>query len=359
MGFGGDSDDDAVMMDALARHLASKRPDIANLAIEGFEAPSATGFSSETRLFDLVGTRAGAAVREALVFRCAPRGFQVFPSYDMARQARVLRALAPTPVPVPRVELLELDPDVLGAPFYLMGKIEGRIPSDNPPMHAEGFLTELTREDRRALHDSGFDAMCEVHRLDPRALDLMDLPGGAVASSLQAQLDEYDAYFTWGLERARYPLIETAQAYLREHPPRGPEPLALCWGDSRLANQIFDGNRCVALLDWEMVRLGHPIQDLAWWIASDRCFTEGLEIERLDGFPSRAEMSARWQERTGFSTEQLAYYEVLALMRFGIQLARVVLYMKQIELLDADSDFDCDNFASITLERALAAAPRL
>jgi aminoglycoside phosphotransferase (APT) family kinase protein len=353
MGFGGDTDDSA-MIAALARHLASLRPELGSVAIEGFEAPSSTGFSSETRIFDLVATGGERPVRDSLVLRCAPRGFQVFPSYDIGRQARVLRALERTPVPVPRVTLVELDASVLGAPFYLMEKVDGRVPPDNPPMHADSFLVELSPAERRALHDSGFDAMCLVHGLDVAALDLPELPGSS-GSSLAAQLDEYDAYFAWGLDRARYPLIAEALAYLRAHAPRGPEPRALCWGDSRLANQIFDGTRCAALLDWEMVRLGDPVQDLAWWIASDVCFTDGLEIERLAGFPSRDEMAARWRERTGLSTDNLAYYEVLALMRFSIQLARVVLHMKELEMIGASDDFDRDNFASQTLARALAA----
>jgi len=357
MGFdSGTDDDDTATRASLARHLASVRPDLADVTIEGFEAPSSTGFSSETRLFDLVANRAGAPVRERLVLRSAPRGFQVFPSYDIGRQARLLRALAPTPVPVPRVTLVELDPAAIGAPFYLMEQVEGEVPSDNPPMHAEGFLTALSPAERRALHDSGFDGMCAVHAVDLAALDV-DLPGRGAASPLDAQLDEYDAYFAWGLERARYPLIAEALGYLRQRRPPRDEPVALCWGDSRLANQIFDGTRCAALLDWEMARAGDPVQDLAWWIASDRCFTEGLEIERLAGFPSRAEMITRWQERTGYTAEHFAYYEVLALTRFAIQLARVVLHMKELEVIDRDNDFDRDNFASIILARALVAAP--
>src|SRR5215213_11834875 len=75
MGFGGASEeDDAQTIDVLTRHLASRRPDIEGLAIDGFESPSATGFSSETRLFDLVGSRDGAPVRDHLVLRYAPRG---------------------------------------------------------------------------------------------------------------------------------------------------------------------------------------------------------------------------------------------------------------------------------------------
>ena len=169
---------------------------------------------------------------------------------------------------------------------------------------------------------------------------------------LDQQLDYYQGYFRWGMEASRHPDIVRALEYLEASKP-AKQPIALCWGDSRLANQIFDGLECVAVLDWEMVRLGDPVQDLAWWIASDRCFTEGLEIERLPGFPTPAETIAQWQEITGFDASNFDYYTILALTRFSMQMARVGQYMKKIEIIDEENEFDAENLASITLRRAL------
>src|SRR6266542_1372452 len=118
------------------------------------------------------------------------------------------------------------------------------------------------------------------------------------ATPLAQQLRYWDEFFSWGLERARYPLLEAALAYLRREKP-GDEPVGLCWGDARLGNQVFDGGRCVAVLDWEMASLGNPVSDLAWWIALDRCFSEGVGAERLAGFPERAATIARWEALTG------------------------------------------------------------
>ena len=151
----------------------------------------------------------------------------------------------------------------------------------------------------------------------------------------------------------RHPDIAQALDYLEANKPEENQT-ALCWGDSRLANEIFDGLECAAVLDWEMARIGDPVQDLAWWLASDRCFSEGLELERLPGIPSHEETVARWKEATGLDTSNLAYYSILALARFSMNMARIAQYMKKIEIIDEENEFDYENLASITLRRALS-----
>jgi aminoglycoside phosphotransferase (APT) family kinase protein len=234
-----------------------------------------------------------------------------------------------------------------------MERVEGRIPTDNPPMHDEGWIAEdLSEGERKALWWSGFEAMCSVHGVSWQGRFEFLLEPERGATPLDQQLDYYQSYFRWGMEPSRHPDIVEALDYLERNKP-STQPIALCWGDSRLANQIFDGLTCVALLDWEMARLGDPVQDLAWWLASDRCFTEGLEIERLPGFPSEAETIARWQTLTGFDASRFDYYTVLALTRFSMQMARIAQYMKKIEIIDQENEFDAENLASITLRRAL------
>jgi aminoglycoside phosphotransferase (APT) family kinase protein len=103
-----------------------------------------------------------------------------------------------------------------------------------------------------------------------------------------------------------------------------------------------------------MVRIGDPVQDLAWWLASDRCFTEGLELERLPGIPSHEQTIARWAESTGLGVSNLGYYSILALTRFSMQMARIGQHMKRLEIIDKDNEFDYENLASITLRRALS-----
>jgi aminoglycoside phosphotransferase (APT) family kinase protein len=326
-----------------------------DMRIEDLDAPLSTGFSSDTLLFDLVYDKDGAEHREGLVARLEPEEFVIFPSYDVAAQARILQRLESTSVPVPLVRWLETDPSVMGVPFYVMTRIEGRIPTDNPPMHDEGWIAEeLSEAEREAIWWSGLEAMCKVHRVDWQALgfDFLAEPTRG-ETALDQQLDYWREYFRWGMPAERHPDIARALEYLDSNQPKN-QPVALCWGDSRLANQIFDGVQCVAVLDWEMARLGDPVQDLAWWLASDRCFSEGLELERLPGFPGKDETIARWEHWTGRTAENFEYYTILALTRFSMNMARVGQYMKKIEIIDEDNEFDYENLASITLRRALS-----
>ncbi len=338
----------------LAGWLRGRLPGAERVELSPLAGPANTGFSSDTLLFDCTWTACGAPRREHLVARLEPRGFNVFPRYDVAVQFRVMERLAATDVPVPAMRWLEQDAAVLGAPFYVMDRVEGVVPSDSPPYHAGGWVAELGPEERERLWWSGLEAMARIHRLDWRALGFgfLDEPQRG-ATPLAQQLHFYDEYFAWAVEDpARYPRIRRALAWLRERAPRD-EPVALCWGDSRLSNQIFRGLECVAVIDWEMVRLGNPLQDVAWWLAIDRCLSEGIGLARLPGLPGAEASAARWAAWTGLSTAALPYYEVLGLAKFSVILARVGLQMKHYGVMPPDASFDVDNLASQTLERVL------
>lgn len=340
----------------LCAWLGGKLNGARDLQISELKGPSETGFSSDTLMFDADWTDGGGSHCERLVARIKPTGLTVFPRYDMGEQYRVMKILGTrTDVPVPRMRWLEEDEGPLGVPFYVMDRVDGRVPTDNPPYHAGGWVPELSPEEREALWWSGFEAMARVHRLDWRALGFgfLDKPERG-ATPLEQQLHEYDEYFSWGMDRSRHPLIERAQRWLHAHKPAD-EPVALCWGDSRPGNQIFNGTKCVAVIDWEMVRLGDPVQDLAWWIALDRCFSEGIGIERLAGFPDRQATIARWEELVGREARHVAYYEVLGFYKFSAIMARVMQILKRYDIFPVDSDMDVNNLASVTLARELDA----
>jgi aminoglycoside phosphotransferase (APT) family kinase protein len=336
--------------------LATQLPSAHDLQITELRGPSETGFSSDTLMFDADWISNGtdhARHRARLVARLKPMGFTVFPTYDVAMQYRVMKALDDTDVPVPRMRWLEEDPSVLGVPFYVMERVDGRVPSDNPPYHTGGWVPELAPAERTELWWSGFDAMARVHRLDWRSLgfDFLAKPERG-ASPLVQQLHEYDEFVDWGMDRRRHPLIERAQGWLHAHQPAD-EAVGLCWGDSRLGNQIFNGTQCVAVIDWEMARLGDPVQDLAWWLALDRCFSEGLSVERLPGLPDRHATIARWEKLVGREARHFAYYEVLGLYKFAAIMSRVIQQMKYYEVFPADSDMDVNNLATGPLATTL------
>lgn len=335
--------------------LRALHPRAAKLELSELSGPSDTGFSSDTLLFDARIEEEGRERVERLVARLEPRGFNIFPRYDVAAQFRILEILgAQSDVPVPRARWLETDPAVLGTAFYVMDRVEGVVPTDTPPMHVGGWVRELAPAQQERLWWSGIEVLCRIHRLDPFALglDFLDEPARG-PDPLAQELDVYERMVAWGLpEPGRYPLVQRAFAWLRARKPEG-EPVGLCWGDSRLANMIFRDLECAAVLDWEMARLGNPLLDLAWWITSDRCFSEGIGAPRLAGFPSPQATVERWCERTGRSAEHLGYYEVLALTRFAVIMARIGLQMKHYGILPEDAEMDVDNLASQTLARVL------
>ncbi len=337
---------------ALAKWLGEKLG--APVALSELTGPSDTGFSSDTLLFDAT---VGGDRTEQLVARLEPQGFNVFPEYDVAVQYRVMETLAGTDVPVPRMRWLESDPSVLGAAFYVMDRVDGQVPSDSPPYHLAGLVFEMEPEARTALWWSGLEAMARIHRLDWRVLgfDFLDEPERG-PDPLAQQLDYYHGFFQWAVnDPDRYPLIQRALAWLSANAPKD-EPVALCWGDSRISNQMFRDGACVAVIDWEMVRLGNPLQDVVWMSAIDRCLSEGIGVARLPGLPDRAATLARWSELTGFATEAADYYEVLALLKFSVIMARLGLQMKHYGVLPEDADMDRENLATTLLGPALEAA---
>ena len=325
----------------LAPWLARRMPQARDLAITSMAPPAATGFSNDTLLFDLEWTEDGRARRAGMVVRIEPRGFTVFPAYDVGQQFHIMQRLGEaTDVPVPPMFWLEDRTDVLGAPFFVMGRVEGRVPPDNPPYHAAGWMTGIAPAARAALWWDGLEVLARIHRLDWRRLGFDFLAHGT--PGLDAQLDYYARYLAWAAGGRPQPVIEAGLAWLRRHRPAG-EPLGLCWGDARIGNMIFAGERCRAVLDWEMATLGNPEQDLAWWLFLDRHHSEGIGIERLAGLPGREETVARYEELIDRRVRHLDYYEVFAAFRFAVIMCRLWQLLVEYGAVPAAADPQASN----------------
>lgn len=334
--------------------LAARIPG-ADVAITSLAPPANTGFSSDTLILDVAWREDGRTREEGLVIRIEPRECTVFPEYDIAQQFRVIQALArDTDVPVPPVRWLETDATLLGAPFFVMTKVDGRVPPDNPPYHVTGWMTEVEPAERTALWWDGLQVLARIHRLDWRALGFDFL--AAQTPGLEAQLRYYDRYLAWAARGRPQPVAEAARAWLERHKPRE-EPLGLCWGDARIGNMIFDRGRCRAVLDWEMVTLGNPEQDLAWWLFLDRHHSEGIGVDRLAGLPGRAETVARYEELVGRRVEHLEYYEMFAGFRFAVIMCRIIQMMITFGALPADSDMETNNIVTQLLAKMLGLPP--
>jgi len=147
----------------LRRWLAGRMPDGASPEISELTSPSATGMSSETLLFDARWLEGGEKRVGSFVARIEPDGADcpVFPVYDLKAQFELLKLVGErTRVPVPGVRWLELDPSYLGAPFFVMDQVEGRVPPDVMPYTFGSWLSEGTPEERRQLQDSSVGVLC-------------------------------------------------------------------------------------------------------------------------------------------------------------------------------------------------------
>jgi aminoglycoside phosphotransferase (APT) family kinase protein len=337
----------------LARWLAGRMPHAREIDILSLGGPEETGFSSDTLLFDFTWTENGARRVEPVVVRLEPSGFPVFPSYEIAWQYKLMGGLGRVGVPTPRMLWLEEDTVHLGARFYVMARVEGRIPPDRPPYHMDGWLLQATPSERAALWRSGVEAMARVHAADWRALGFgfLDRPEFG-KTGIDQQLGYYERYLSWALGADRHPVCEHAIEWLRTHQP-AEEPLRLCWGDARIGNMIFRDGRCVAVLDWEMATLGNPEQDFAWAFFLDRHHSEGVGVPRLEGFPSREATLARYEEKSGLKVEHLHYYEVFAAVRFGVIMMRIGQQLNHYGLIPDESDFEVNNIVTRLLAKLL------
>jgi aminoglycoside phosphotransferase (APT) family kinase protein len=350
-----DQRDVEVSRTALTHWLAGKLEGAEDVCLPEFATPSsATGFSSETLLFTVTWTADGRPQRRDLVARVAPIAFQIFPEPRFPEQYRLMRLLADeTEIPVPPVHWYEPDASILGAPFFVMDRIDGQVPSDVPPYHADGWLTTASPAERGRIWWNGLDMLARIHRLDVDALGLrfLDSPEWG-RTGIDQQLGYYDSYLTWANPGSN-PVAEAALAWLRENQPEETGPPALLWGDARIGNIIFSAGVPQAVLDWEMATLGQPEEDLAWFLYLDRHHSEGIGAERLEGFPSTVETVEAYERLLGRPMRNLRYYEVFAGFRFAVAMARIGQLLIHYGMVPPDSDFPVNNTATSLLATVL------
>jgi aminoglycoside phosphotransferase (APT) family kinase protein len=336
--------------------LGTKLPNATEIEVSNLAAPSSSGFSNETLLFDLSWKEGGQIHEEALVVRIQPTGFQIFPAYDLGLQFKTMKLLAATDVPVPKMVWLEEENrDLFDASFYVMGQVHGRVPADNPPYHQAGWLTEATPEERAEIWLGSFEAMAKIHRLDHRAVGFgfLDAPERG-ATALDQRIAEFEDYLAWAARGKPQPTTEAALGWLKENRPKD-EPTGLVWGDARMGNIIFDGTTPAAVIDWEMVCTGSPEMDVAWAIFLDRHHSEGINTPRLPGFPSYDETLAHYEKHSGHTVKHLHYYEVFAGFRFAVIMIRIAQQVVEYGLMDAEAGaaFEFNNTVTRLLAKLL------
>jgi len=302
---------------ALARWLGD-RTGASDVEVGELSIPGLSGFSNETLIFDARWD----GVVHPLVIRVEPTGHTVFPATAFDAQVKVMQALgAEGSVPVPEVLWFEQGSEVLGARFLCMARVEGDVPADSPGYHGEGWMVALDHAGQRRVWESGIDTMAAIHRLDRAAIGLEWIAD--VSPTEQLELDH--AYRTFACGDTPYPVVDLAFELLEADMPPASDRPALCWGDSRIGNMIFGADqRVAAVLDWEMVTAGDPVQDLAWYLLLDHHHTMAFGVPRLPGLPERPESIARWEAASGHSAAHLEWYELLGATRYASIMVRVM-----------------------------------
>jgi aminoglycoside phosphotransferase (APT) family kinase protein len=313
--------------------------------IISLETPEFSGFSSEMLMLDV--RHDGGT--DSYAVRVAPLHYQVFPELRFAEQYRLLRVLREkTDIPVPPVLWYEQDLAVLGAPFFVMPRIDGRVPTDMPPYHAGGWVAEESDPaERAAMWWLALDILGRIHALDAAALNLrfVDQPHWG-RMGLDQRLGYYEHYINWAWPGPK-PTAQRALAWLRAHQPLESGPPVLLWGDARIGNIIYaPGGTPMAVLDWEAATFGQPEEDLAWFLFLDRHHSEGVYVPRLDGFPSPEATIDRYASLIGRPLRHMDYYEVLSGFKFTVIMSRIGNAMIEWEWLDGDADFPYNNNCS-------------
>lgn len=229
------------------------------------------------------------------VLRKKPPGQLLASAHQVDREYRVMKALEHTGVPVPRMRHLCQDDSVIGTAFYVMDFLDGRIFRD-------ATLPGLTPKDRAAVYDELNATLAKLHKVDYLAVGLEGFgrPGGYFERQVARWIKQYR-----GAESEHIPAMEEL---IEELPKRIPpdDSVAIAHGDYRLENTMFHPTepRLIAVLDWELCTIGHPLADIAYngflWHSTNPGWGSLVGVDfAATGIPSEAEYREAYCRRTG------------------------------------------------------------
>ena len=232
-------------------------------------------------------------------------------------------------VPVPEVYGLETDMAVLGQPFFFMERMQGQVPSDQPPFHNAGWVTEASPAARDAMWRDAVAVLARVHRVATADVRFLERPKLG-RSGLEQEFNHALDYAEEALGGDRHRVIEHGRDWLRAHFPTDPAT-AFAWGDARPQNLMFRDGKVVALFDWDMASLAGPETDLAWWTQMDLSGTVSRDVPRLKGWGSPTETIALWEQLSGRRLRDMHWHFAFAAFRGA------VIVMRLAKMLDAKS----------------------
>ena len=287
--------------------------------LEAFVKGAVAGLQGKMRLERIGGGQSNPTYfvsfdNRALVLRKQPPANLLPSAHAVDREYRVMQALASTDVPVPAMLLYHAERDVVGTPFYLMERLQGRV----FPHYA---LPGMEPSERRAIYFAMAQVMARLHKVDWAAIGLADY--GRPGSYFTRQLARWSRQ--WQSARTREnPDVERLIAWLGQNIPDESET-TISHGDFRLGNLMFHPTepRVVGVLDWELSTLGHPLADVAFnciayhTLPAEYGGIRGLDLAQL-GIPAQDEYLAQYYRHSGRKDGVTAFHFAFALFRLAV-----------------------------------------
>jgi aminoglycoside phosphotransferase (APT) family kinase protein len=294
--------------------------------------------------------RCDDAAGNAYVLRRPPLGHVLESAHDMGREHKIIAALAKTAVPVAATYGLCNDVAVNGAPFYVMKFVDGLV------LHDSAAARSLAPSERHALGLHVIDVLAMLHQLDSDAVGLGDL--GRKEAYLERQLKRWKKQW----EASKTHEVDAMEQTLRLLEERKPAQIGagIVHGDYRLGNMMVQGGRIKAVLDWELCTLGDPLADVGYLM---NAWLEPSEVEpanadqaptAIGGFPTRAELCARYEAATGRDLSGINYYRAFSHWRLAA-IGQGVYKRYLVGAMGANRDMDLDVYKQSVQRRAEAA----
>lgn len=264
------------------------------------------------------------------VLRRPPVGANIKSAHDMGREFRVLGMLRPVYDRIPRPVLFCENPEIIGAPFYLMERVKGiilrnRIPED----------IALPPERMRALSTAAIDNLVDLHSLDIHTTGLIGLgkPEGYIGRQVSGWIERY-----YKAETDTIPGMNELARWMPEHQPADGPP-SLIHNDYKYDNLVLDPDNLAeirAVLDWEMCTVGDPLMDLgvtlAYWIEPEEADLLSASIGNLTWLPGnllRQELAERYAQQSGRDVSQLLFYYIFGTFKIGVIVQQIYARYKK------------------------------
>lgn len=290
-------------VEQLTTWLRSQMTDADEVRVEGLDRVE-FGHSAEMMVLTVVAVRGGAEERRDVVLRLRPPPPALLEPYDLTRQFRILQALEPTPVPVPRALWLEETGDVLGRPFFVMERVAGDVYEMETP-------DESPERIRRMCEDLA-DKLAAIHSVDVAATGLDFLGDGR--DHLDLELEHW-ADEMHRVQKGELPALERLLEALRNTKPSAYQRVTLVHGDAKPGNFAFVGDEVNAVFDWEMTTVGDPLVDLGWM---ELLWMQPVGLTSHPAACTIEEFLDRYESASGIAPQSRPWYRALNAFKMAV-----------------------------------------